>query len=190
VALVKDSLQDPAELAAFIDLLNWENVRSYLEVGANAGGTFKRIGMALPQSARLVALDIAGKSSGRLLAMDMLKEAVADLKRSGRDAHVVFGNSRDPKIVSEVLDLSPFDCVLIDGDHSLPGVTADFDNYRPMARMIAFHDISWRRAGTWTEGQRIWVPEFWESIKGSYRHEEIRLCPTGKNNGIGVLWRS
>jgi hypothetical protein len=58
-----------------------------------------------------------------------------------------------------------------------------------MCRLVAFHDIAWRRAPEWV-GVRIDVPEFWDSIKGDYRHEEFKFCPTGKNNGIGVLWRS
>jgi hypothetical protein len=44
------------------------------------------------------------------------------------------------------------------------------------------------RAPTW-EGVRIDVPEFWDVIKRDFRHKEIKLCPTGKNNGIGVLWK-
>lgn len=59
-----------------------------------------------------------------------------------------------------------------------------------MGRIVAFHDLAWRRAPEWV-GTRIDVPELWASIKGSFaRTEEIILCPTGKNNGIGVLWRS
>jgi hypothetical protein len=44
------------------------------------------------------------------------------------------------------------------------------------------------RAKEW-EGVRIDVPEFWDVIKRDFRHKEIKLCPTGKNNGIGVLWK-
>lgn len=190
MALIKDSLQDPAELAAFIALLQRENVQSYLEVGANTGGTFRQIGLALPPTARVVALDIGGKTSGRIVARDMLKGAALDLVKTGRDASVWFGDSRSAEVVEGIRRLSPFDCVLIDGDHSVAGVRGDFHNYAPMARIVAFHDIAWRRSPEWTEGMRIAVPEFWNAIKHDYRHEEIKLCPTGKNNGIGVLWRS
>ena len=66
---------------------------------------------------------------------------------------------------------------------------ADWQNYGPLARIVAFHDIGWRREANWP-GKRIAVPEVWNEIKAGYRFEEIKLCPTGKNNGIGVLWRS
>jgi hypothetical protein len=57
-----------------------------------------------------------------------------------------------------------------------------------MTRIIAFHDIAWQRAPDWV-GTRIDVPEFWARVKGPARqHAELKLCPTGKNNGIGVLW--
>jgi predicted O-methyltransferase YrrM len=190
VAALKDSLQDPAELSAFIDLLKREGVRSYLEVGANAGGTFRKIGSALERPSTLVAIDLGGKSPGRIAARRALKQAVADLKGIGQVASVIFGDSRDGYVIDRANGFAPFDCVLIDGDHSADGVKADFENYAPMARMVAFHDIAWRRAAEWGEGQRIAVPGFWNAIKGGYRHEEIKLCPTGKNNGIGVLWRS
>lgn len=36
--------------------------------------------------------------------------------------------------------------------------------------------------------KEIEVPQFWESIKGGYRHEECKL--DGPHNGIGVLWRA
>jgi hypothetical protein len=68
-------------------------------------------------------------------------------------------------------------------------VTADWINYGPMSRnIVAFHDISWRRAPDWV-GTRIDVPEFWDAIKHDYRHRELKMCPSGKNNGIGVLWK-
>ena len=35
----------------------------------------------------------------------------------------------------------PYDLVFIDGDHSPAGVRADWQNYGPMARLVAFHDI-------------------------------------------------
>jgi hypothetical protein len=92
-------------------------------------------------------------------------------------------------VIEKVRALGPFDAVMLDADHRLPGVTADWINYGPMGRMVAFHDIAWRRAPEWV-GTRIDVPQFWDSIKGHYRHEEFRFCPTGKNNGIGVLWRA
>ena len=36
----------------------------------------------------------------------------------------------------------------------------------------------------------IEVPKVWNEIKGGYRHQEIKLCKTKRDNGIGIIWRS
>jgi hypothetical protein len=117
------------------------------------------------------------------------RATVAALRRDGYAADLIWGNSADPKVIEQVRRLGPFDAIFIDADHRLPGVTADWESYGPMGRIVAFHDIAWRRTPEW-QGVRIDVPQLWASIKTGFRHEEIVRCPTGKNNGIGVLWRS
>lgn len=182
---MKTVLQDPDELAWFVDLIRREGVRSYLEIGANAGGLMRAVAAVMPPVSRIVAVDIGERKQER----SALTAVVAALKDAGHCANVIWGDSTDPAVVKEVSDLAPFDCVFIDANHTLPFVMKDWESYGPMGRMIAFHDIAWRRAPEWSEGLRIAVPEFWNSIKEGFHHEECRLCPTGKNNGIGVLWR-
>lgn len=110
------------------------------------------------------------------------------LREQGHDVHLLWGDSQDARIIEEARTFGPYDAIFIDADHRMAGVTADWNNYGPMGRIIAFHDIAWRRAPEWV-GTRIDVPQFWDSIKNDYRHVEFRFCDTGKNNGIGVLWR-
>lgn len=182
------SLQDESEIAALADLAKSEGVTSYLEIGSKFGGSLKSIAEALPAGSRVVSVDLPpdGKvASSRTSLLDVL----AGLQASGYDARGVWGDSTAPDIVEKVRALGPFDLLLIDANHTLPFVVRDWINYSPMARMVAFHDISWRRAPDWV-GERIDVPEFWQAISPAYRHVEFRMCPTGKNNGIGVLWRS
>lgn len=184
-----DAAQDPAEIAAFCDLLAREGVASYLEVGSKFGGSLWRVANALPKGSRIVAVDLPGGTKAWKESEASLKACVLALIDLGYDARIIWGNSTDPKLIEQVRALGPFDAALIDADHRLPGVTQDFANYGPMASIVAFHDLAWKRAPEWV-GTRIDVPEFWASIKGDYqRTEEIILCPTKKNNGIGVLWR-
>jgi hypothetical protein len=194
---ITDMAQDEGEIAAFCDLLASEGVTSYLEIGSKFGGSLWRAANALPKGSRIVAVDLPAGTKAWPASRKSLAACVEKLKEIGYDAHLIWGNSNDPAVIEQVRALGPYDACLIDADHrwdqSNPapnGVAADWVNYGPMSRMVAFHDLAWVRAPDWV-GTRINVPEFWASIKGGFdRTQEIILCPTGKNNGIGVLWRA
>jgi hypothetical protein len=189
VRFMTDAAQDEGEITRFCELIKAEGVTSYLEVGSKFGGSLWRVATSLPKGSRIVSVDLPGGTKAWMESRASLVACIMELSRLGYDARVIWGDSTDPSVIDQVRGYGPFEACLIDGDHRLPGVTKDFANYGPMARMVAFHDLAWRRAPEWV-GTRIDVPEFWASIKGGYeRTEEIVLCPTGKNNGIGVLWR-
>lgn len=184
----KEVLQVETEITRFAEILTLEGVTSYLEVGTKFGGSFWRAARALPVGSRVVAVDMPRGTKMWPVSEGSLKECVAELKRLGYDAHLIWGDSTSPDIIEQVRALGPFDAIFLDGNHTAPFVKADTQNYLPMAeKLFAYHDIGWRRAPEWV-GTRIDVPEFWNEIKDDYRHEEIKLCETGKNNGIGVLW--
>ncbi|MES2033542.1 MAG: class I SAM-dependent methyltransferase [Pseudomonadota bacterium] len=185
-----EAAQDPAEIAAFIDLLATEGVSSFLEIGSKFGGSLWRIAQALPAGSRIVAIDLPGNEGGDVAGEASLKACIEALNAAGFRAEVIWGDSTDPKVIARAAALGPFDAVLIDANHSLEFVTRDFANYGALAGIVAFHDISWRRKNEWC-GKRIEVPILWAALKvAAAKHQEIRLCPTIKNNGIGVLWRS
>lgn len=182
------TLQDPLEIQAFSELVAEEKISSYLEIGSKFGGSLWRVSQSLQPGSKIIAVDLPGGTKAWRDSEVSLKKCVLELCEKGHDARIVWGNSQDPNVVAAVRKYAPFDLILIDGDHRLPGVTHDWNNYASMGKRIAFHDIGWKRAPEWN-GTRIDVPEFWSSVKSRYRHREIKLCPTGKNNGIGVLWR-
>jgi predicted O-methyltransferase YrrM len=181
-------LQDPEEMEAFVGLLASEGVRSYLEIGTKFGGMFWRVGQALAAGALMVSVDLPAGTRAWSESERSLRETAIKLEEFGHDVRLIFGDSTKPTVTDRVRALSPFDAVLIDANHTLPYVSKDWANYGPLAKIVAFHDISWHRAPEWV-GTRIDVPQFWQSIKGDYRHVEFKFCPTRKNNGIGVLWR-
>lgn len=181
-------MQDEAEIAAFAAIIREEGCRSYLEIGSKFGGSLERVAAVMPKGSRFVSIDLPGGTKAWKESNVALQDLIDRLNTKGHEAHIFWGDSRNANVISHVRALGPFDAILIDADHRMPGVTADWENYGPMGRLVAFHDISWKRAPEWV-GTRIDVPEFWDSIKGEYRHRELRFCPTGKNNGIGVLWR-
>lgn len=184
-----EALQDEAEISRWAAIVAETSAPgSYLEIGSKFGGSLWRVAKAMPVGSLIVAVDLPNGTKLWKQSQASLLACIERLKQDGYNARVLWGDSTSPKMVDQVLAFAPFDAVLIDANHTLPYVKKDWANYSPMARIVAFHDIAWRRAPDWV-GTRIDVPEFWQQVKGGYRHEEVRHCPTGKNNGIGVLWR-
>lgn len=186
--MIGQLLQDETEIACFTDLIREEGCQSYLEVGAKFGGSLSRVADVMPEGSRIVAVDLPNGTRAWKQSSVALSNTINSLKMKGHDAHVIWGDSTDKKIIEQVKALGPFDAILIDANHTRPYVEKDWANYGPMGHIVAFHDIAWKRAPEWI-GIRIDVPEFWNDIKDGFVHQEFKFCPTGKNNGIGVLWR-
>lgn len=180
--------QVPEEIDALCELFQANGVSTYLEVGSKFGGSLWKIANALPKGSRIVSVDLPNGTRLWQQSSKSLVDCIAKLNEIGYDARVLWGDSKDPDIIKKCRKYGPYHAVLLDGDHREVGVKADWENYASMGNIIAFHDISWHREPEW-KGVRIDVPEFWNSIKGDYRHQEFKFCPTGKNNGIGALWR-
>ena len=176
--------QNTAELSWLTNLVHENEVKSYLEIGSYYGGSLWRIANAMPQSSRVVFVDLPLLNGGERASLRKCAEA---LQVRGYEVHAMFADSKSENVIHWVSKLAPFDFCLIDGDHSLAGVSADWANYGLMAKMVAFHDIAWSRPPEW-DGTRIEVPEFWNSIKDEFRHEECKLHHS-KSHGIGVLWQ-
>lgn len=183
-----NTLQDEREIARLVEIAEQEGVLRVLEVGSKFGGSLWALASRMPVGSRAVSIDLPGGTKAWADSQRSLTMTIARLRQGGVDAHVIWGDSTNPKVVNEARSLGPYDLVFIDANHTLPFIEKDWANYGPMGRLVAFHDISWRRAPEWV-GTRIDVPQFWDRVKQDFRHEEIRFDPSGKNNGIGVLWR-
>lgn len=183
-------LQNVREHDAFLEVLRAEKVKSYMEIGSMYGGSLWRAAHALPFGSRVVSVDYAIDTPE---ALPYLEDAIADLKTEGYDAHLVHGDSMAPATVKRVGELGPFDCVFIDGAHTLEAVRADWINFGPMARIVAFHDIAWN--STWKSAvpgrvsKPMGVPELWNYLKTEYRHKEFKFQQPSNYYGIGILWR-
>lgn len=178
-------LQHAGEINPFIELLKSEGIKSYLEIGCFMGDTFHAVGSSMPTGSRVVGVEFAKRMIGCPREASEIKASMArarnDLKKQGKEAQVFFGSSRNEKIIEKVRELGPFDAVLVDGDHSLKGVTADWKNYGPMARIVAFHDIVGDNPSS------VGPRPLWAQLKKTHRHREF--IATGTERGIGVLWR-
>lgn len=183
-------LQHVGEHDAFLSILNAEKVRSYLEIGSMYGGSLWRVAHSLPKGSRVVSVDFAIDTPA---AKPHLEDCVSELCKEGYDAHFIYGDSRSQEVIEQARLLGPFDCVFLDGDHTLEGVKSDWVNYGPMGRLVGFHDISWN--ATWRSSvpgrpfKAMGVPELWAELKAKHRHHEIRMHSPQNYYGIGILWR-
>lgn len=178
--------QYPEEIDGLMAFFVEQGCRSYMEIGCRYGDTFHAVGMALPEGSKLLAVDLPGAKSGMKNkgghqdSGTYLKRAVADLRGRGYDANVILGDSHDEETLERVKPFAPFDAILIDGDHTQEGVTADWKMYGGLGRFIAFHDI----AGTGKWAQQI-RPVYQQLCKGRNHREFIF---DNKRRGIGVVW--
>lgn len=193
---VSTSLQDPHELRAFLEIIERENVRSYLEIGVHWGGTFEAVMSWCPRGSLGVTVDFPGGEFGVDDSFHSLLNSVGRLRGQGYNIPwPIFGPSSAPEVVARVRKLGPydgqtdslqFDCILIDGDHSYGAINRDFELYAPMGRMIALHDIAAPDGYKNNHGLQIDVGTFWREIKDKYRSHEI-IYP-GSEMGIGIVW--
>ena len=178
--------QDFTEFSQFLDLIKKHQIRSYLEIGSKHGGSFWRISSSLPRGARVVSVDLPHGDTSFKESEPHLRACVQELRKLGYDAHLFLTDSTDEKTVESVRNLGPFDLVLIDANHTEPYVRKDWANYGNLARIVAFHDISWQERPNYKK-MPIHVPKVWNEIKTQFKHVEIRNCP--RDNGIGILFR-
>jgi len=183
-------LQNVREHTEFLQLLKSEGVLSYLEIGSMYGGSLWRTANALPKGSRIVSIDYMVDTPE---AKHSLQACVLELNEVGYDAHLILGDSTASETIDKAAALGPYDCVFIDGAHTLEAVSNDWSNYGPMGRLVAFHDISWN--DTWKSSvpgrvsKPMGVPALWNSLKTNYKHVELQYQIPRNYYGIGVLWK-
>lgn len=177
--------QNETELRGFIGLLQDRGVTRYCEIGARHGDSFHEIVINLPPGSTAVAVDLPGGLWGTVKSRNSLRRAVADLRARGYKASCLFGDSQTAATQRLVQGRGPYDAMLIDGDHTLAGVTRDWDLYRKMAPLIAFHDIVGTGQAEKVSGNPVEVPILWASLRDQFEHREF--IDEGSAMGIGAL---
>lgn len=177
--------QNEMELGCFVAMLKNRGVKSYLEIGARHGDTFHHVLSSLPAEARGVAVDLPGALWGTVKSRSYLELAVSDLKEKGYKASCLFGDSQTAATQNLIIGRGPYDAILIDGDHSYAGVLRDWELYRSMAPIVAFHDIVGEGQIEKVGGRPVEVPRLWQEIKASGVAFAEFVAPDSKM-GVGV----
>lgn len=173
------------EFSSFIRLLKNRGVRSYLEIGAREGDSFHEVMSNLPRGSRGVAVDLPGGLWGKNSSRDKLLNAMKDLKQRGYLVSHWFGDSAADSTSTIVHMRGPYDAALIDGDHRYEGVKRDWECYKNIAPIIAFHDIVGRDQRDKIYGHAVEVPRLWEEIKVGQNF--VEYIDEGSHMGIGVV---
>lgn len=173
--------QHPAEIWPFAEYLAARKPHHVLEIGVRHGGT-----CALWHelcTGIVIGVDYGSIDSlGEVETIQLDAEMMHALPRY----QFVYGNSHDEKTkrkVKQTLGEDSIDFLFLDGDHSIEGVSQDWEMYCGLVReggCIAFHDIA---DTNFTQSIGIGVPEFWQRLSG-VKHEFCAQMPWG---GIGVL---
>jgi len=184
------AMQKPLEMARFLDQATGLGPRGVLEIGTAAGGSLFLLCLIATRDARIVSVDLPGGEFGGGYEKSR-RFFYRRFGRRGQRVNLLRGDSHDSSLVEQVrarlAERGGADLVFVDGDHSLAGVTLDYELYWPLVKpggMMAFHDIN-PGTGPWGGG----VPEFWARHRRNARSEEFVQEPSGGGYGIGVLWK-
>ena len=169
-----------SEITALAKAVDRMAPKTILEIGTARGGTL--LIWASIASELVVSCDLEDKS----IQADLLRAFPPP--GSGCRVELVCGDSHEEAFkehIKNVLDGREVDFLFIDGDHTLDGVTQDFEMYSPLVRsggLVAFHDIAENQV---LETNNVFP--LWQRLKKEYEHEEFIADRDQFGYGIGVL---
>lgn len=184
------SQQTPHEWVWFMNRLLErfpDGVSSFLEIGSCQG--YNLIGIAtsavLKERAIIRSVDLANHGTAAVLTDLCAKMDGQD----GLDVKCLIGNSRDGATEDWCRQWAPYDVVFIDGDHEYDGVSADWAQYGPMGKVVAFHDVGNEESAPGCV--RLWAeltagPEIdFDEYVADQLYHVVNLGP----QGIGIIYR-
>jgi FkbM family methyltransferase len=156
-----------------------------LEIGTLFGvgaGALYRTGIRVGQRVQLTLVDpldgyynrgLHDSTTGVPVTRDVLSRNLKAMSVSESDVRFVIGKSGDDEVLAEVSDRT-YDYLLIDGDHTLGGVAADFARYGGLVRpggLLVFDDYDtaeWPQIKTFVD-RHVLGSRDWECVGTGWR---------------------
>lgn len=174
------SMQIPSEITGLGRIVAELKPRLSLEIGTAHGGTL--FIWSQLTSDEVLACDINDMSRQKALYSKFPPAGSAcKVRLFSGDSHAPDFKAR----IKAALAGRQVDFLFIDGDHTVAGVTADYEDYREFVRpggIVAFHDI--------VDAQSVasnQVGQFWRRLKEVAQVEELIDNPSQTGYGIGVM---
>lgn len=137
-------VQNHQEILGASEFFKSINVKNFMEIGTDQGGTFA-IWSKLSEDGIRISLDLPHGNFGRI-GYDVNKRDNY-LRSLGSNVTMIHGSSHDEalkELVKEKIGNEKLDFLFIDGDHTYEGVKQDFEMYKEFVKpggWIGFHDI-------------------------------------------------
>jgi len=183
--------QKRSEFLSFLELLALNPPNFLCEIGSASGGSLFLLARVCAPDATIISVDFGLSLVRRLIHRQMAakRQRIISIRGDSRSSETM-GRVRS------ILGTNRLDCLFIDGDHSLAGVTADFVNYSALVRAggtVAFHDILpdyKSRFGIDASGWTGDVHILWQQLRSQFPFEEFVENPEQDSYGLGVIhWR-
>ena len=177
-------LQNRYEIESAINFVKELNVKNFMEIGTNQGGTFYCWSKVCKEDGLKISVDWSHGPWGTS-DFDVAKRDNV-LKSLGKNVHVLNGDSHSESMYHQVKNIignEKLDFLFIDGDHSHIGVKLDYHMYKEFVKpggWIGFHDIKA------TEGhhvQNCFVDYLWEELIG----QKVWFLSDNDWGGIGFI---
>jgi len=137
-------IQNRSEIVQAAEFFKNMNVRNFMEIGTDQGGTFA-IWSKLSEDGKRISVDMPHGTYG-VSSYDVNKRDEY-LKSLGSNVTMIHGDSHSEEMknrISSVLEEGELDFLFIDGDHTYEGVKKDYEDYKKYVKdggWIGFHDI-------------------------------------------------
>lgn len=137
-------IQNHSEILEASEFFKSLNVKNFMEIGTDQGGTFA-IWSKLSDDGIRISVDMPHGRFGSYHYDEYKRDEY--LKSLGSDVTMLWGSSHDYKMLEEVESIigdELLDFLFIDGDHVYEGVKQDYEMYKHLVKpggWIGFHDI-------------------------------------------------